>query len=380
MSDALYRVLARHLDALPGGFPATESGVELRILRRLFTPAQARLAVHLTVIPETAPVVARRAGLDPVEALAQLTAMAREGLVFSLEKSGSKSRFMAAQFVVGIWEYHVNSLDAELVRDVNEYLPRLFDAEVWKRAPQMRTVPVGRSVGVEHQVLAHEEAEALVRDRRRVVVAPCICRREHKLQGQGCERPEEVCLIFDAAAEYYLRNGLGREITADEAVAILQTADRAGLVLQPSNSKKATNICCCCGCCCQVLKNIARRPRPADYVASAFRVKLTAGACVACGVCTTRCPMGALTLPDGADSVNLAIERCIGCGLCVSTCPAKALALERKSPDDQPRVPATVTDAALQLARSRGKLGPLELAATGLRSKFDRLMAGERWR
>ena len=43
-------------------------------------------------------------------------------------------------------------------------------------------------------------------------------------------------------------------VFADDLIAaarVMQlTADRAGLVLQPSNSKKAANICCCCGCCC----------------------------------------------------------------------------------------------------------------------------------
>ncbi|MDF1552179.1 MAG: 4Fe-4S dicluster domain-containing protein [Deferrisomatales bacterium] len=380
MSDATYRKLAKHLDELPGSFPATDSGVELRILRRLFTPEQAELAVHLTLIPEAAPVVARRAGISTGAALERLTAMAREGLIYSLEKEGSKPRFMAAQFVVGIWEYHVNSLDEELVRDVNEYLPQFFDPELWRRAPQLRTVPVGRSLKMDHHVLAYEQAEAMVRDRRRIVVAPCICRREHKMQGAGCDRPEEACLIFDGSADYYLRNGLGREIGADEAREILEQADRAGLVLQPSNSQKAANICCCCGCCCQVLKNVARQPRPAEYVSSAFRVTLDADACVACGVCPQRCPMGALTLAEGADAVALAAERCIGCGLCVSTCPVQALALERKPEGEQPEVPATLVESVLQMARARGKLGPLALAATGLRSKFDRLLAGERRR
>ena len=40
----LYCQLAKHLDRLPGGYPATESGVELRILRRLFSPQDAALA------------------------------------------------------------------------------------------------------------------------------------------------------------------------------------------------------------------------------------------------------------------------------------------------------------------------------------------------
>ena len=34
----VYQNLARHLDNLPAGFPATKSGVEIRILKRLFTP------------------------------------------------------------------------------------------------------------------------------------------------------------------------------------------------------------------------------------------------------------------------------------------------------------------------------------------------------
>jgi len=64
----------------------------------------------------------------------------------------------------------------------------------------------------------------------------------------------------------------------------------------------------------------------------------------------------------------------------VSTCPVQALALERKPEGEQPEVPATLVEAVLQMARARGKLGPLALAATGLRSKFDRLLAGERRR
>ena len=40
MTD-VYQDLARHLDNLPAGFPRTETGVEIRILKRLFTPREA---------------------------------------------------------------------------------------------------------------------------------------------------------------------------------------------------------------------------------------------------------------------------------------------------------------------------------------------------
>ena len=51
--DSIYQKLAHHLNELPGGFPPTESGVELRILQRLFTLRDAALALKMTLIPET---------------------------------------------------------------------------------------------------------------------------------------------------------------------------------------------------------------------------------------------------------------------------------------------------------------------------------------
>ena len=42
MTD-VYTRLAHHLDNLPAGFPARASGVELRILKRLFKEAEAEI-------------------------------------------------------------------------------------------------------------------------------------------------------------------------------------------------------------------------------------------------------------------------------------------------------------------------------------------------
>ena len=86
MSEEVYRQLARHLDDLPGGFPSSESGVELRILKRLFSPEQAVLAVSLTIIPEEARTIAERSGLDIEETAKRLEVMARNGLIFSIEE------------------------------------------------------------------------------------------------------------------------------------------------------------------------------------------------------------------------------------------------------------------------------------------------------
>ncbi|HEY45106.1 MAG TPA: 4Fe-4S binding protein [Anaerolineae bacterium] len=349
--EDVYQRLARHLDNLPGGFPATESGVELRILRRLFTEQEAALAVNLTFISEPVEVIAERVDRDVEEVAAQLEAMSRKGLIFRRRKGGVPL-YSASQFVVGIWEYHVNDLDPELIHDVNEYLPHLFQPELWREVPQLRTIPVGESVTVEHEILAYEQAENLVRERERIAVAPCICRREHQMIGEGCDKPMETCLVFGTGADYYVENGLGRYIEVDEALEILRLAEESGLVLQPSNSQRIVNICCCCGCCCQVLLALKRLPKPASLVSSPYVIAYDPDLCVGCGDCVTRCQMDALSLVGDVSVPDL--DRCIGCGLCVTTCTSGSLHLVRKPLEEQAKVPSSLARTYVKLARVRG--------------------------
>jgi len=371
MEADVYDRLAEHLDKLPGGFPATESGVELRILRRLFTPDDAELALTLTLLAEEPRVIARRAGLPVEEVTRRLEAMERKGLIYGVHTPGKLPQYMAQYFVVGIWEFQVQSLSPELVRDFEEYLPILFDVAAWKKAPQLRTIPVGEAVEAGLEVMAYESAEALVRAHRRISVAPCICRREQHLLGAGCDKPVETCLSFGGGADFYQRNGLGRAIGQEEALALLKEAERAGLVLQPSNSRDATFLCACCGCCCGVLRTLKRYPAPASLVSSPFVVEVEPETCEGCGACTERCQMEALRLVEGL--VVLEDGRCIGCGLCVTTCPAGALRLRRKPDSEQPYVPRDVVESSVRLGQARGKMGWPELAGLVVKSKVDRL-------
>ncbi|MGE5257058.1 MAG: ATP-binding protein [Hyphomicrobiales bacterium] len=346
----VYNRLREHLDSLPAGFPATESGVELRILRRLFRPEEAALAVHVTMKLETAEAIAERAGLTAEEASRRLSAMARRGLIFSIETPDRAPRYMAAQFVVGIWEYHVNELDSEFVRDMDEYIP-VLSREAFGRVPQLRTIPVGQSISAGLNVLPYERAEEIVRQQTKFLVAPCICRKEHQIKGAGCDKLREACLIFGWGAEYYARNGLGRFITLEETLEILKMADEQGLVLQPSNTQDIVNICCCCGDCCQALLHLKRQAKPALAVSSPFTAHHEPELCVGCGTCVDRCQMEALAMADGLAILNP--DRCIGCGLCVSTCPSGALTLTRKPPEMQPPVPKNQKEAFVCRARAR---------------------------
>ena len=373
MNMDVYKKLARHLDDLPGGYPPTESGVELRILKRLFSPDEAELALHLTLIPEEPRVVARRAGIAREEAAQRLADMAGKGLIYSLQPESGLPRYQAAQFAVGIWEYQLNRLNPELIKDVEEYFEDLFNLETWKKAPQMRTIPVKQSINVEQKIMIYEQAEALIRDKKKIVVAPCICRKERRMVGEGCAKPLETCLSFDSVADFYERNGLGRLINQQEALDILKAAEEAGLVLQPANARETTFLCCCCGDCCGVLRNLKRHPQPASLVSSPFVAVVEPETCDACGTCLDRCQMEALEL-DG-DTVVIDAYRCIGCGLCVTTCPTDSLSLMRKPEDEQVAVPKDIVQTMIQLGQERGKLGRAELVKMVVKSKADRLLA-----
>ncbi|MCD6581809.1 MAG: 4Fe-4S binding protein [Desulfuromusa sp.] len=351
--EDVYSRLAQHLDDLPAGFPATESGVELRILRKLFTEEEALVASGLRHRPETAVKIAQRLQNDSLDLESMLDEMSRKGLIFRA-RMGEETFYLATQFVVGIWEYHVNDLDPELIKDVNEYVPFLLKT-TWAEmeTKQMRVIPVAESVSAEASVMPYEEAETIIKSQSKIVVAPCICRKEQKMMGEGCDAPMDACFVFGVAAFYYEENGLGRPIDQDEALKLMHEGLDAGLVLQPSNSQKSINICMCCGCCCQILKNVKNMSKPATMIDSNYFAEVDAEQCVACGDCVDRCHMAAIEI-EGTAIIDL--DRCIGCGVCVPVCDYEALHLRQKAESLQSVPPETMVKTFMKMAKERGKV------------------------
>lgn len=250
MSD-VFKKLAIHLDNTPSGYPETETGVELRILKQLFTPEEAELALSLQLFPEPAEAIAERAGKDPESVKVMLTEMGVKGLCLHTKK-GDNETFMLLHFVVGIWEYQVNRLTKELIKDFNEYVPYLMKSQYQNKTQQLRVVPVSKEVTTDLNVMAYDQVEEIINSQSKILVAPCICRKEHDIMGHGCNNIQEACLIFGGGAYIYEQRGIGREITKEEALDIAKKGIKQGLVPQPSNSKKPINICLCCSCCCQI--------------------------------------------------------------------------------------------------------------------------------
>jgi len=354
MKEKIYRRLAEHLDRLPDGFPPSETGADLRLLERLFTLEEAELAVHLTLDRETAQVIASRAGLPLDQVESRLDEMTQKGLIFALETQGGSFVYQAVPLVVGIYELQINDLSQELLDDFYAYWSSIKERPQVETIPQMRTIPVGESIEHHPEALPYEQVNELVKSHDRFAVTKCICRHTAKMRGEGCNAPEESCMVFGDWADFYVRTGRGRSISRSEVTEILAKSDAANLVLQPSNSREIDFICSCCGCCCGILGGLKSYPNPAELVASAFIAQLDPDVCDGCWICLDRCQMDALAAD--VSQVILKSERCIGCGLCVTTCSSGALSLTRKPESILTSVPATLDATWRTIVQDQAKM------------------------
>ncbi len=353
MSENIFRQLQEQLDQYSVGFPTTESGVEMEILKRLFTEEEAEMYLHMSMMLEAPDSVAGRLKQDPAQVALLLDEMAEKGLLFRTRK-GDDAKYGAAPFVVGIYEYQLKTMDDELARLFDDFFEEAFMEQGSRQVVPMRTIPVNKSIGVSWKVAPYEDAREIVKSKDRLAVADCICRVQKGLLDEACDKPVEVCFMAGSHADYYVERDMGRWVTQEEALEILDKCEEAGLVPQPFNAINPGGMCNCCGDCCGMLRTLKKHPRPVEMVVTNHYALVDEDLCVGCEVCLDRCQMDAITMGD-EDTAQVNLDRCIGCGLCVTTCDVEAMTLEPKSPEDRREPPAKAQLTLMELAQKRGK-------------------------
>jgi ferredoxin len=363
----VYAKLQKHLDKQAVGFPATKSGAEIRVLKHIFTPEEAEIASCLSYKKEPLEVLVERAGdrVESAEALEHaLERIQKKGGIEVHAKEGKKY-YCNAPLVVGMYEMQLNRLTPEFIRDFNDYTgDKKFGIEFLSTdRPQMRTIPIAKSILPQHHVSTYDEVTTLLKDAEEpFAVFECICRKKREMEGEPCMVTDrrETCLGLGTMAQSALMSGNGRQITRDEAIAIIEQNQKDGLVLQPSNTGKIDFVCSCCGCCCGMLQMHKSLPKPLDYWASNFQAAVDAGACNGCGVCEKRCQVGAVSVAGKNQPAVVDRNRCIGCGLCVTTCANSAINLVKKKTELDP--PQTREDLyEIIMANKKGRLGKFRL-------------------
>jgi electron transport complex protein RnfB len=177
--------------------------------------------------------------------------------------------------------------------------------------------------------------------------------------GDKCDKLLEACMSFGFAADYYIENGMAREISKEEAKHILLKAEEDGLVHCSSNHKgNKIFICNGCGCHCKALAFITKHNQPGLIAQSNYYAAVDADTCEGCETCTDRCQVGAIEMNDEVASITY--DGCIGCGLCVSTCPTGSISMIHKQPDSLSHIFADDHDLMQARAKDTGKAFPFE--------------------
>jgi Fe-S-cluster-containing hydrogenase component 2 len=324
----LYQSLAACVGA------AGSSTIE-RIFRILADAREARLLMAASP-PATLEQLAERTGLDTAEIQAMVHALFQKGLLFFAERNGVRKYYRvrhvpqlhdatavapdASPELLDLWRHYTDNEWTEYARKIEAFVPQ---------AP-IRVIPVNVTMEASSKILAFDDVRKVVEEAGSLAVTRCTCR----LIARRCDKPLEVCIQVNRAAEYALARGTGRAISKEEAVGILRECEEAGLVHVVDNRREVDHVICnCCQCCCMnwppVKAGVKRFVVPSRFAAS-----VDPETCSGCEACLERCYFQAIQMGGQGGTALVDRDKCMGCGLCAVTCPTGAMRLEEVRPEE----------------------------------------------
>jgi len=320
------RAMYSYAKKLSGAFGFPKSKLFPKILRQIFTEKEMKILLSL---PGTPSQVAKTLRIDEVEVASSLYRLFMRGAVLIPELIDEKplyTRPEAGMFIdLMMFDKQYDAYGEEFKNLLDSFHDQeyifTFDAA---EKPIFRVIPIEKEIkGVFYEILPYECVSAVIENARRVVVQRCPCRT----RSRRCNNPTEICFSFDDLADYVIERGLGREVTKEEAMKLMNHAEDIGLVHQTTNSTKVNVICNCCTCCCSLLRSLVHFGKKMATVQSRYRSVVDPTLCNGCGTCLKRCHFGAITFEN--DKAFIWADRCFGCGLCTIKCPEKAISLVR---------------------------------------------------
>jgi Fe-S-cluster-containing hydrogenase component 2 len=336
----------------PSGAPKSHAFDE--ILRILFTPEEVAVALGMVFVPRSVQEIAKIVGVSEDEVLDRCESMANKGIVFSRKKEGEVG-YALLPTIPGMFEFPFMTGGGTPMHDRlgklwMEYHHGALGKEfAGSKTPLTRVIPIETTLDFSLEVLPYEVISAMLDRATSFGLSQCACR----VSVAACDKPRDVCLIFDAFATYLVDRKLAKEITREEAEAIVARAEEAGLVHTTNNSQdRLSFLCNCCTCCCTVLRGLTQLKNPNAFARSRWNAQVNSELCTGCGVCEEeRCPMGAIEVVE--DLARVDVERCIGCGLCTTACDTEAISMVPR--EYTPETPRTISELGLTVATEKGR-------------------------
>lgn len=193
---------------------------------------------------------------------------------------------------------------------------------------EFRIVPRWKSIENVPGVQPFEDIRAILKAQDPIVLLNCGCKRSHT--DRWCGVPVETCITLGRTAQYNLDRGVGRKITYEQALEVLDELDKYPVVNATVNQREVNQLVCNCHYCCCLAIKIAAKSR--------FVAEVDPEKCQACGTCVERCQFGAISLkhyPEfGSERSEVDTEICRGCGCCVISCPSGARVMKLVRPPE----------------------------------------------
>jgi len=342
MVEAVYEKLIDALNSRSTFLaPAVKCDEFFALAAYLYSPVEAEIACAMPPGFATArEIAANIPGSHPEKIAGQLETMVNKAVIHSREEKGETlyellplfPGVMELQFYRTGEDEFLGKLDillAQYLKAMRVLLKSGARVTTGVSSPG-RKVAIGQEVYSRSTIIPYTEMKELIMQNEYIGTAVCHCRHLGEQWGRPCSKPMDNCMIFGTSAKFTIERGLTKHLTSEQALQVLDEAEKAGLIHQYADSPDHySNILCnCCSCHCIALKGYNKSPVPSQAVIARYLVKVDDEACTACEACLERCQMGALKMGDG--KLKRDEQRCIGCGLCMYVCPTEALTLDKR--------------------------------------------------
>jgi ferredoxin len=331
--DEVYKQIAAKVQGM--GF----SKVLPKILRKILTPEQAKLAVEFPGLPEE---LAAKVGRDLNSVKKDLqymyeigigTPAARSGRwnlprnhVLLLDKIGSHHAkflpFLGPEYL-DLWDDFMEELIPALrIKDGKFQPPETF-----------RVIPAYKAVKNNPDLQPWENMRSILNMADKIALTNCACAmRTRKLTFPM--HSTEVCFMLSKDADYSVNSGAGRYINIDEAVKVIENCEDAGVAHIVYNARAVVSLLCNCRPDVCVAFKLLRRfgnEDPVWFLPSRYRSLVDEKLCDGCGTCVKWCLFGAISMMDDGKGEKKAVvnaEKCMGAGNCAIKCPRGAIELK----------------------------------------------------
>ena len=292
-------------------------------------------------------------------------------------------------YVPGCLEYHLTEFyESDNALDVGVGGLDLANDLANSGAPTIVSVPIDASVTSDGTILPFDDLKEKVKSKNICAIGPCFCRYRALAGSLGhenipsfedfatgeyedyfsevCDQRVETCIMTGDEAQYWIEQGMARQITGEQAAEYLQRSVDDGFILETTFEKESEGICSCHLDSCLYLQTWMSLG-DAETVASAnsfkqinhYTLEVDPDLCIACGLCVDRCPMHCITIND--DGWAEAGANCFRCGQCAYVCPQDARHLVLRDESELAPLPADMIEMNNILGAYRFETGQLAI-------------------